>query len=140
MFNNRTNQGTYVKKILIVEDDLDIAEILQLILLDEGYEVSCLNRVSGFEQELKVFNPDLILLDISLPDGNGLELCKRVKNVDLVSPPVILMSAHAKHVDAIEAGADTFIEKPFDIDFLAKEISKRILPLISILLLNNFLS
>ncbi|MFD0941487.1 response regulator transcription factor [Pedobacter boryungensis] len=111
------------KKIYVVEDDNDISEMITILLTEEDLQVSTSANISDFRKLLDKELPDLILMDIMLPDGNGIEECKELKESNkLKSIPLILMSAHAQSKFVIEeCPADGFIPKPFDIyDFMAQ--------------------
>jgi DNA-binding response OmpR family regulator len=112
------------KTIYVVEDDLDISELIGIILNNAGFQVRAAATVEGFYQLLETKIPDLILLDIMLPDGNGVEVCKELKQEGTFkNVPVILMSAHAKFsAIAGECAADDFIAKPFDIYDLTNKV------------------
>ena len=111
-------------KILIVEDDKGISDFIVPELEHEGYE-TCL-AVTG-RQALEMFEsekPDLILLDIMLPELNGLEVLRRVRAVSSV--PVILETARGETIDKINGlnlGADDYIPKPFEIEELLARIN-----------------
>lgn len=111
------------RKICILEDDAGIREVVTLLLEGEDYEVFAFSDVSSFMARQMLTEPDLYLLDIRLPDGNGLEVCQLLKSAEQSSHvPVIMMSAH-ENVDQIKKSCDAedFIAKPFDIDeFLAR--------------------
>ncbi|NIP25547.1 MAG: response regulator [Phycisphaerae bacterium] len=104
-------------KILIVEDDRDIVEMVEYNLQEEGYvTVSALNgedgvRLAGSEQ------PDLIILDIMLPVIDGFEVCRTLKGDDKTSQiPIIILSAKSQETDKVvglELGADDYVTKPF---------------------------
>lgn len=104
-------------KILIVEDDRDIVEMVEYNLREEGYAtVSALNgengvRLAGSEQ------PDLIILDIMLPVIDGFEVCRTLKSDDKTSQiPIIILSAKSQETDKVvglELGADDYVTKPF---------------------------
>jgi len=112
------------KCILAVEDDLGILEILQLILLNEGYKVITYTSGKDVEQLIEEHHPDLVLMDIRLGDMDGREICKSIKaDAKYQDTPVVLMSAHAFSDKMMkEAFANDFIPKPFDIDLLLKRI------------------
>lgn len=101
-------------RLLIVEDDADIVENLVILLQDEGYSVC---HASTMEQALNTVhteNIDLVLLDITLPDGNGYSVCTTVKR--LTNAPVIFLTAMADEssiVTGFQLGADDYITKPF---------------------------
>ena len=107
-----------IKHILAVEDDESIREVLEYILNDSGYEVNSFATAQDFFMRIEASNPDLIILDINLPDGDGRELCKAIKsNVRTKKIPVIMMSASLNISEILkESGANDFIPKPFNID------------------------
>lgn len=111
---------TPVLKILVIEDNKDILEVLDIILTDDGYEViSCSDGTSI--DNLKQINPGLILMDELLPTVKGSDLCLRVKSDDEVKHiPVILISA-AQSLERIagKCRADAYVAKPFDIALLS---------------------
>lgn len=104
------------KIIQIVEDDDDIRFILGYILEDVGATIETFDCIEAFKTRRQ--NADLLILDVRLPDGNGIELSKCLKNSTTTSHiPVIVMSAHANgNLAIIEGKADAFIEKSFDLD------------------------
>lgn len=111
------------KKIYLVEDDPDISEMIVLLLSEEEIEVEASHTVMGLYQLLSRQLPDLIVMDVMLPDGNGIDECHVLKkSTSLKHIPLLLMSAHAQSELVIsECPADDFIAKPFDIyDFVDK--------------------
>jgi DNA-binding response OmpR family regulator len=111
------------KKILVVDDDEAILDVVQIVL-EEEYQVQTSLNGSCF-REMKNDLPDLILLDVLLSGEDGRELCQQLKsNVKTKHIPVVLFSAHfnAHHI-AMESGADDFLAKPFHMDAL-KNIMK----------------
>ena len=103
-------------RILVVEDDHDICDILKYILEERGYEVSLLQYGQQVFNAIQTFRPELILMDIMLPDADGSEICRQVK-LDHQQLPVILLSAgYFLQTAAVPGGADDFIVKPFDIN------------------------
>ncbi|MCX2477842.1 response regulator [Pedobacter sp. MC2016-15] len=117
------------KRIHIVEDDEDIRYIVCYILTEMGYEVTLADSISDFRrQQAEDFKPDLLLLDVMLPDGNGLDLCHELKKSPATQEvPVIIMSAHATEDQSIKrSGAEEFISKPFNLDDLTDLISKHL--------------
>ena len=114
-----------MKEIYIVEDDDGIRELIEFLLVSANYSVKTFPTARSFYQSFPQTKPDLFLLDIMLPDGNGLELCKEIKSgEDTGNIPVVLMSAHAD-ISRMQ-GADDFIAKPFDVDELLHRIGKQI--------------
>ena len=113
-----------MQKICILEDDADIRLILKIILTDLGFGVSCYENRTLFYIGQEKTLPDLYLLDINLPDGNGLEICLELKSSQKFGNiPVVLMSANFREKDVLTLfKADSFINKPFNIDELVSEI------------------
>ncbi|MES2826810.1 MAG: response regulator [Bacteroidota bacterium] len=116
------------KLIHIVEDDDDIRFIVEYVLVEEGYNIASSSNLKDFYDAIEKQHPDLILLDVMLPDGNGIDICRSIKdNQDTSDIKIIIMSAHAAEKAVIEeACSDGFISKPFDLDFLLSYV-KRIL-------------
>ena len=105
------------KKILVVDDEKDILELLEYNLERQGFEI--LKTMTGEEalELVKRKNPDLIILDLMLPDLDGLEVCKILKkDTKIASLPIIMLTAKGEESDIIvglELGADDYITKPF---------------------------
>jgi two-component system phosphate regulon response regulator PhoB len=105
------------KKILIVEDEKDIHEVIEYNLGKEGYEViSAYSGDIGLKKAISE-NPDIILLDIMLPEINGLDVCRELRSNDKTANiPIVMISAKNEDVDIItglELGADDYVTKPF---------------------------
>ena len=116
-------------RILAVDDDRDILEVLQYILEDSGYEVETLANGQYLLDRISQNPPDLILLDIMLGNLDGRDLCRKVKtNKDTHNIPVILISAsHDVSQSLNQIGApNDFIAKPFDIDVLLGSINRQL--------------
>lgn len=117
-----------MKKILIIEDEQDLIKGLKLNLSDEGYEVNwAVNGVEGLRKAIEEA-PDLIILDIMLPEMDGLEVCRKLrqKNIDT---PVIMLTAKGGEIDKVvglEIGADDYMTKPFSIRELLARIKARL--------------
>jgi len=100
-------------RIMVVDDELDIAEMLGIILASEGFEVDLVNHG---EEVLSAFTqnpPDLVLLDLMLPGIDGIEVCRRVRTISRV--PIIILTAKSDPDDVVlglDAGADDYIIKP----------------------------
>lgn len=111
------------KRICILEDNDMIREIISFILEEEHYEVLAYASVTEFINRNKKIQPDVFLLDVMLPDGNGLDVCNDLKSDKLTHDiPVVMMSANYKAKE-IECACDAqdFIPKPFDVqDFVAR--------------------
>ena len=104
-------------KILVVDDEKSIVEIISYNLQKEGYEViTAYDGMQGLKTALSE-NPDLILLDIMMPKLDGFELCKRLREKKLQTP-IIMLTARAEEVDKVlgfELGADDYVTKPFGV-------------------------
>jgi two-component system phosphate regulon response regulator PhoB len=116
------------KYIHVVEDNEDIRYIVEFFLSDFNYEVRVSATAKEFIQSLEKPLPDLYLLDVMLPDGNGLEICRYIKNnISTKHIPVIIMSANANETEVKrESDANDFINKPFDLMDLADCIKKQL--------------
>ena len=105
--------------IYVVEDDLNIAEIESFALKNVGYEVESFGTAKAFYQALMEKTPDLILLDIMMPDEDGLEIIKRIRNnISTREIPVIMVTAKSSELDKVkglDAGADDYVTKPFGV-------------------------
>lgn len=122
-----------MKEIFIVEDNLHIQEMLEFLLMDQEYNVKSFATASAFKIAIDKETPDLILMDIRLPDGNGLDLCKGLcMEENKRDIPVFLMSAHAKSSIGSHHCAKEFIPKPFDVDDLIAKVHRQLNPETSI--------
>lgn len=110
--------------IQIVEDDADIRFIVEYVLEDASYTVETFENAKAFLNRSNKEHVDLVILDVMLPDGSGIDLSKTMKESSRTSNiPVIIMSAHAaSDVALLEGAADGFIQKPFDIDHFVKQV------------------
>ena len=115
-------------KILVVDDDKDLLEMITLVLRTYGMEVASLNNGTHFFHTLSRFTPDIIVMDIYLGDADGRILCKELKTTtDYAEIPVILYSAGTISQASIEESeADDFLQKPFDIGFLFSRIQQQL--------------
>ena len=106
-------------KILIIEDEPDIRKNLEYNLSREGYSVLTAASIAEAEQLIYSNNLSLILLDLMLPDGSGLDLCKKMKSdPDVQNLPIIILTAKDDEVDKVvgfELGADDYVTKPFSV-------------------------
>lgn len=112
-----------MSSILLVEDDSILAYSVEYTLKGEGFNVKCAENVKKAKKSFKEQSFDLIILDVMLPDGNGYELCKDIRNVSEV--PIIFLTScdeEANVVIGLDIGADDYITKPFRI----KELISRI--------------
>ena len=111
------------KRIVVIEDNKEILDLIEEILTDEGYRVVAFNHYESVDAIMD-FSPELILLDVRLSDGYGHLLCEDLKsNPKTNKIPVILVSA-ADNLEKIahEAGADSFLSKPFSVESLVKVV------------------
>lgn len=106
-----------MKKIVLIEDDSDLFALLKYNLEKEGYAVAGSQTGKGATELCRKEKPDLIILDIMLPDSDGLDICKSIRgNPELAHLPVIFLTARASETDRIvglELGANDYIVKPF---------------------------
>ncbi len=110
-------------KLLVVDDDVNICDMLKLYFENENYKVKTApDGVEGLKA-FKLYEPDLVLLDVMMPKKDGWQLCREIREIS--SKPVIMITAKGEVFDKVlglELGADDFIVKPFDM----KELSARI--------------
>ena len=117
------------KKILILDDNSDILEILDLLLMEFGYETKCLSSAESVFENIKEFNPDLLLMDVMLAKTDGLAVCKNIKENVLTSLlPVILMSGTQDLAQSLNlpGAPNDYLAKPFDIDILLDKLEKHL--------------
>jgi DNA-binding NtrC family response regulator len=113
--------------ILVVDDELGIRDLLTEILNDEGHNVESAENAGQARQARLRYSPDLVLLDIWMPDTDGVSLLKEWSASGLLSMPVIMMSGHATIDTAVEAtkiGAHSFLEKPITLQKLLKAVGE----------------
>ena len=117
------------RKILIVDDDEDLVELIVDVLMRDGrFEVKSVNNGFDAGMMVKEYRPDLIVLDVMLPDINGQEVCQRVRKEKAMDDIRIICISGMVEEDKIEelraAGANDFLHKPFEIETLIERISK----------------
>ena len=111
------------QKILIVDDDVNIAELISLYLTKECFETRIVEDGKEAIREFIEFEPNLILLDLMLPGMDGYEVCRTIRKISIV--PIIILSAKGEVFDKVlglELGADDYMIKPFD----SKELVARV--------------
>lgn len=124
------------QKVLIVDDDNNIAELISLYLTKECYETMIVNDGESVLPAMTTFDPNLILLDLMLPGMDGYQVCREVRSK--YSVPIIMLSAKGEVFDKVlglELGADDYIEKPFDSKELvarAKAVLRRYKPVAAV--------
>jgi two-component system, OmpR family, phosphate regulon response regulator PhoB len=105
------------ERILLVDDEADIVELLEYNLRREGYTVVTAHDGAGALAELRKQRPDLVLLDLNLPDVSGTEICRRLRRDPATSGiPIMMITAKADEIDRVvgfEVGADDYVVKPF---------------------------
>ena len=124
----RLNSYTYMKKVLVVDDDIDILTVVHLVLESHGLEVQSLAKWQEIFSRIDTFAPNLILLDVSLGNQDGRNLCKQIKsNPATKDIAVILFSANHDVMKTIpECLGNGFIAKPFDINDLIDNIDTQL--------------
>ncbi len=113
--------------ILVVDDELGIRDLLSEILNDEGHAVEVAENAAAARLARHAARPDLVLLDIWMPDTDGVTLLKEWASAGLLNMPVIMMSGHATIDTAVEAtriGAQAFLEKPITLQKLLKAVEQ----------------
>ncbi len=105
------------KKIAVVEDEAELASLIEYNLVRGGFEVHLLNGAGDTLRELEAWQPDLIVLDVMLPGQDGFDLCRRIRQTGkLARTPVIFLTARSEEVDRVlglEIGGDDYMTKPF---------------------------
>ena len=114
-------------KVLVVDDDPDIVEILKYNLKNSGYSVKSAGNGVEAIKKAKKFIPDIILMDVMMPEMSGIEACEEIKNIDQLSQAIVIfLSARSEdytQISAYDAGADDYISKPVKPKILLKKIS-----------------
>ncbi|MBI2759814.1 MAG: response regulator transcription factor [Chloroflexi bacterium] len=110
-------------KILVIEDERMVAEVVERYLRRDGHEVRVVHDGGTAMEAFEQFRPDLIVLDLMLPGMDGLEVCRRVR--DRGQTPVIMLTARGEEIDklvGLDAGADDYVTKPFSPRELAARV------------------
>jgi CheY-like chemotaxis protein len=113
------------KQVLIIDDNADLLMMLTALLKTKGYAITVSENADNIIQLIKEVKPDIILMDMLLSGADGRELCKLIKgDVSIASVPLVMLSAYPQAVtECMAAGADAFIEKPFDMKVLLDTLS-----------------
>ena len=120
------------KRILVVDDNADIRNLISLILTTESYEVMVVDSGSALLEEIGNFNPDLLLLDIMMPRMSGFEVLKIVRSLPdahLSSIPIVMITAKSMDADveqALALGATSYIVKPFSAEALKHKVNAQL--------------
>jgi DNA-binding response OmpR family regulator len=113
-----------MKKILVLDDDADILVLMQMTLTMHDFNVEAISRWEDINDSIAKFNPDLILLDVSLNGADGRDICKKIKQAQSTSHiPVILFSANVEMGNNFQNfHAQAFIAKPYELSHLLQTI------------------
>ena len=121
-----------MKKVLIAEDEIEVQRLMRRILEHEGYEVLAATDISTTKRLLLSGPVDLLLSDIDLPDGSGLELCRWTRSQPALQATKVILCSGGAEVDleprAREAGAAGFMAKPFGLDEFSATIRSHVRP------------
>ena len=114
------------KRLLVIDDDKDLLELIKTYFEMEGYAVFTLPRVDNIFKAFSQYHPDLILLDYQLPEENGDKICQQLKsNPATFNVPVIMISGYSKaELERDYHGWNGVVSKPFDLPVLQKAIEK----------------
>jgi len=115
-------------KILIVDDDIQTTKLLELLLAERGYEATSVNDSSQAIKVAKLVNPELIILDLMMPEPDGFKVCRTLReDAQFIFTPILIVTAlddTDSKIVAYGAGADNYLIKPYDIDDLADTIKR----------------
>ena len=111
-------------RVLVVEDDESLGDVLERGLREEGHAVDLERTLAGADLALSVSDYDLVILDLGLPDGDGLTLCRQIRSTGTPARVLVLTARDtlADTVGGLDAGADDYVTKPFDFDELAARV------------------
>ena len=111
-------------RILVVDDDASLAEMLTIVLRQEGFESHMVGRGDQAMEAFRDYRPDLVLLDLMLPGKDGIDVCKEIRAESGV--PIVMLTAKGDTVDVVvglESGADDYVVKPFSPRELALRVA-----------------
>src|SRR5688572_22655943 len=114
-------------RVLVVDDDAALAEMLTIVLRQEGFDSRMCTRGDEALEEFRDFKPDVVLLDVMLPGKDGIDVCKEIRNESGV--PIVMLTAKGDTVDVVvglESGADDYIIKPFKPKELVARVRARV--------------
>ena len=130
--NERWGMGTNWRKhraALIVDDERPILELLAELLVEEGFQTTCFDHGKPAVEALTRDRFDLLLIDVGLPDMNGLEICAKARDIYGSAVTIVVITADTRHerlLTAMELGADDFVPKPFLIEELLARIDAKL--------------
>jgi DNA-binding response OmpR family regulator len=110
--------------LLLVDDDMELADMLQRYFARDGYALHHVSTLAELSEAMRAHAPELLILDLMLPDGNGLDACREVRGRD-AAIPILILTARGDPIDRViglEVGADDYVPKPFD----ARELLARV--------------
>ncbi len=114
------------ENILVVEDEEDIAGLVEYNLVKNDYHVTCAGTGEDALSQARATIPDLVILDLMLPGMDGLEVCRALKQDELTHPiPIIMLTAKGEEADVVrglESGADDYVTKPFSVNILLARV------------------
>jgi two-component system response regulator MtrA len=113
--------------VLVVDDDASLAEMLSIVLRQEGFESRIVGRGDDALEVFRAFRPDLVLLDLMLPGKDGIDVCKEIRAESGV--PIVMLTAKSDTIDVVlglESGADDYIVKPFKPKELVARVRARV--------------
>jgi DNA-binding response OmpR family regulator len=117
------------QKILILDDDTDLLELMSMLLCDNGYETLALSSGENIFEAIRQFHPDLVLMDVMLAGLDGRAICSKIKlEASLLGLPIILISGtHNLGESLLQLGApNDYLAKPFDMTFLLNKIKTQL--------------
>jgi DNA-binding response OmpR family regulator len=122
-FNSRLT-GSIAHQILVVEDDVDTAEFLKVLLEEHGYRVTIAKDGGQAQSSFVMRKPDFVILDLILPGESGFEICERMKQWEKNVPIIVLTGIDSEESRdlATRVGADDYLTKPFDTELLLEKI------------------
>jgi DNA-binding response OmpR family regulator len=116
------------RRVLVVENNADVGTVVRLALRPSGYRVSWAGDLAMARPLLRERPPDLLILELELYDGDGLEFCREVRAARPSLPILVLTTRVHAHEAALAAGANVFLGKPFEVDDLEAQV-RRLLPI-----------
>jgi two-component system, OmpR family, response regulator MtrA len=124
---SQATEAAHRGRVLVVDDDAPLAEMLTIVLRQEGFESRMCARGDQAMDEFRAYKPDLVLLDLMLPGKDGIDVCKEIRAESGV--PIVMLTAKTDTIDVVlglESGADDYIVKPFKPKELVARIRARV--------------